>query len=42
MEIMKCFDKLWLEASVNSHNEGGPKYDILNMIFRENEMQAMQ
>ena len=37
MEIMKCFDKLWLEASVNSLNEAGPKCDILDMLFIKNE-----
>ena len=37
MDIMKCFDKLWLEASINSLYEAGLKCDILNLLFRENE-----
>ena len=37
MDIMKCFDKLWLEASLNSLYEAGLKCDILNLLFRENE-----
>ena len=37
MDIMKCFDKLWLEASINALYEAGLQYDILNLLYIENE-----
>ena len=37
MDIMKCFDKLWLEASINALYEAGLQHDILNLLYIENE-----
>ena len=37
MDIMKCFDKLWLEASINALYEAGLKCDILNVLYEENK-----
>ena len=37
MDIEKCFDKLWLEASINSLYEAGLKSDVLNVLYEENK-----
>ena len=37
IDIQKCFDKLWLEASINALYECGLKSDILNLLFIENQ-----
>ena len=37
MDIMKCFDKLWLEASINALYEAGLKCDVLNVLYEENK-----
>ena len=37
MDIMKCFDKLWLEASFNSLYEAGINNDHLNLLYIENK-----
>ena len=37
MDVIKCFDKLWLEACINSLYEAGLKNDNLNLLFIENK-----
>ena len=37
MDIETCFDKLWLESSINSLYENGLKSDLLNLLFIENK-----
>ena len=37
MDIKTCFDKLWLEASINSLYENGLKSDKLNLLYIENK-----
>ena len=37
MDIMKCFDKWWLESSINALYEAGLQHDILNLLFIEND-----
>ena len=37
MDIQKCFDKLWLEASINALYEAGLQHDLLNLLYIENE-----
>ena len=37
MDIQKCFDKLWLEATINSLYNAGLKNDILNLLYIENK-----
>ena len=37
MDIIKCFDKLGLEASINALYEAGLQHDILNLLYIENE-----
>ena len=36
MDMEKCFDKLWLEATINSFFECGLKNDKLNLIYNLN------
>ena len=37
MDIKTCFDKLWLEASINSLYEHGLQNDKLNLLYIENK-----
>ena len=37
MDIKTCFDKLWLEASINSLYENGLQTDKLNLLYNENK-----
>ena len=37
MDIKTCFDKLWLEASINSLYENGLQTDKLNLLYIENK-----
>ena len=37
LDIIKCFDKLWLEATINALYEAGLQHDILNLLYLENE-----
>ena len=37
MDAIKCFDKLWLQACVNSLYEAGIDNDKLNMLYIENQ-----
>ena len=37
MDVIKCFDKLWLEACNNSLYEAGLKSDNLNLLYIENK-----
>ena len=37
MDVIKCFDKLWLEACINSLYEAGLKSDNLNLLYIENK-----
>ena len=37
IDVQKCFDKLWLEACINSLYEAGLKSDILNLLYIENK-----
>ena len=36
-DIGKCFDKLWLQSSINALYEAGIKNDTLNLLYLENE-----
>ena len=36
MDIQKCFDKMWLEASINSLYNAGLNNDNLNLLYLEN------
>ena len=36
-DVEKCFDKLWLEAAINSLYEAGLKNDMLNLLYLENK-----
>ena len=38
MDVQTCFDKLWLEASINSLYENGLQNDKLNLLFIENKV----
>ena len=38
MDIETCFDKLWLESSINSLYENGLRNDKLNLLFIENKV----
>ena len=37
MDAIKCFDKLWLQACVNSLYEAGIDNDLLNLFYIENK-----
>ena len=37
IDIQQCFDKLWLEATINSLYDAGVKHDLLNILYLENE-----
>jgi hypothetical protein len=37
IDVQKYFDKLWLEACINSLYEAGLKSDILNLLYIENK-----
>ena len=37
MDAIKCFDKLWLQACVNSLYEAGINNDLLNLLYIENK-----
>jgi hypothetical protein len=37
MDIKTCFDKLWLEASINALYENGLRTDKLNLLYIENK-----
>ena len=37
MDVIKCFDKLWLQACVNSLYEAGINNDLLNLLYIENK-----
>ena len=37
MDIKTCFDKLWLEASINSLYDNGLQNDKLNLLYIENK-----
>ena len=37
MDAVKCFDKLWLQACVNSIYEAGIDNDMLNLLYIENK-----
>ena len=37
MDIQTCFDKLWLEASINSLYDNGLQNDKLNLLYIENK-----
>ena len=37
MDAIKCFDKLWLQACVNSLFETGIENDLLNLLYIENK-----
>ena len=37
MDVIKCYDKLWLEACINTLYEAGLKSDYLNLLYIENE-----
>ena len=37
MDITKCFDKLWLEATINALYEAGLKSDVLNLLYNKNK-----
>ena len=36
-DVEKCFDKLWLQAAINSLHEAGLTSDILNILYLENK-----
>ena len=36
-DVEKCFDKLWLQAAINSLDEAGLSNDILNILYLENK-----
>ena len=37
MDATKCFDKLWLQACINSFYEAGIDHDSLNLLYIENK-----
>ena len=37
MDIEKCFDKLWLEATTNALFDAGVKNELLNLLYMENK-----
>ena len=37
MDVIKCYDKLWLEASINALYEAGLKNYQLNLLYLENK-----
>ena len=37
VDVEKCFDKLWLEATTNALYEAGIRSDLLNLLYIENE-----
>ena len=37
MNIDKCFDKLWLEATTNALYEAGLNNELLNLLYIENQ-----
>ena len=37
IDVIKCYDKLWLEACINSLYEAGLNSDYLNLLYIENE-----
>ena len=37
MDVIKCYDKLWLEACINSLYEAGLNNDHLNLLYLENK-----
>ena len=37
MDIEKCFDKLWLEATTNALFYAGVKNELLNLLYMENK-----
>ena len=36
-DVEKCFDKLWLQATINAMFEAGLTCDTLNLLYIENE-----
>ena len=37
VDVEKCFDKLWLQATTNAIYEAGVKSDLLNLLYIENK-----
>jgi hypothetical protein len=37
VDVEKCFDKLWLQATTNALYEAGIKCDLLNLLYIENK-----
>ena len=37
MDVIKCYDKLWLEACINALYEAGLNSDYLNLLYIENQ-----
>ena len=37
VDVEKCFDKLWLQATTNALYEAGIKSDLLNLLYIENK-----
>ena len=37
MDVQTCFDKLWLQASLNALHEAGLKNDMLNLLSQESK-----
>ena len=37
MDVIKCYDKLWLEACINSLYDAGLRSDYLNLLYIENK-----
>ena len=37
MDVEKCFDKMWLQDTINSLYETGLKNDMLNLLYLENK-----
>ena len=37
VDVEKCFDKLWLEATTNALYEAGIRSDLLNLLYIENQ-----